>query len=199
MECSLTKQDFVEIIKQRMGERRFTHSLNVAKMAVKLAKKYNCDVEKAEICGILHDCCKETPKDEMLQIIKNGGIILDDTEIISPKLWHAIAGSCYVKNVLKIEDTEILDAIKYHTTGRENMSTFEKIIFLADCISEERVYSDVDIVREIAFADIDSAMLYVLKYTISSLLSKNSTIHHNTVKCYNGILADFIKNNERDC
>lgn len=182
---------YLELIKSRMGEYRYTHSVNVAKSAVKLAEIYGADKEKAEIAGILHDCCKEIPKEEMLQIIANGGIILDVVEQNSDKLWHSIAGSCYVRDVLNINDEDIINAIKYHTTGRANMSLFEKIIFTADFISDERSYDGVEIMREKAYKDIDDAMLYGLKFTISDLSKRNLVIHSNAINCYNEIVIKF--------
>ena len=101
---------YVNLIKGRMGERRFIHSVNVAKAAVKLAEIYGADTEKAELAGILHDACKEIPKDEMLQIISSGGIILDATEKASSKLWHALAGSVYARQ-LGIDDDDIVNSI----------------------------------------------------------------------------------------
>lgn len=192
---SLNINDYTQIIRQRMGDYRFIHSVNVAKAAVKLAEIYGADITKAEIAGILHDCCKEISKDDMLQIIRDSGIILDSAEKNSPKLWHAIAGSCYVRDVLKIEDEDIINSIRYHTTGRENMSLLEKVIFTADFISDERSYDDIEIMREKAYRDLDEAMLYALKFTISSLVSRDLIVHHNTVKCYNDVLNKINFNN----
>ena len=123
---------YVNLIKGRMGERRFIHSVNVAKAAVKLAEIYGADTEKAELAGILHDACKEIPKDEMLQIISSGGIILDATEKASSKLWHALAGSVYARQ-LGIDDDDIVNSIKYHTTGRAGMSLWLAVYHNEPC------------------------------------------------------------------
>lgn len=173
------------LIKNRMGERRYIHSLNVAKAAVALAERYSADVEKAEIAGILHDCCKEIPKDEMLQIITRGGIILDATEKNSSKLWHAVAGSVYVRDELNIKDDDIINSIKYHTTGRAGMSLLEKIIFIADFIGDERDYDGVDIMRKKAFECLEDAMLFGLQFTITDLTRRKLQIHSNAFFCYN--------------
>ena len=189
----MNKNEYLALIKDRMGERRYIHSVNVAKSAVQLAEKYGADVEKAEIAGILHDCCKEIPKEEMLQIILGGGIILDATEKSSSKLWHALAGACYVRDVLKIDDEDIFNAVKYHTTGRAGMSLLEKIIFTADFISDERSYSGVEIMREKAFDNIEDAMLFGLQFTISDLVKRKLPIHNNAILCYNDILTILEK------
>lgn len=179
---------YIQLIKDRMGERRFIHSVNVSDAAVALAERYGADIEKARLAGILHDSCKEIPKDEMLQIISDGGIILDATEKASSKLWHAIAGSVYVKQTLNIDDDDIINAIRYHTTGRADMSLLEKIIFTADFISDERDYNDVEIMREKAFNDLEDAMLFGLSFTISNLADKRLPIHRDAIDCYNDIL-----------
>ncbi len=189
----MNKNEYLALIKDRMGERRYIHSVNVAKSAVQLAEKYGADVEKAEIAGILHDCCKEIPKEEMLQIILSGGIILDATEKSSSKLWHALAGACYVRDVLGIDDEDIFNAVKYHTTGRAGMSLLEKIIFTADFISDERSYSGVEIMREKAFDNIEDAMLFGLQFTISDLVKRKLPIHNNAILCYNDILTILEK------
>lgn len=192
----VNKGKYIDIIRSRMGDYRFNHSINVSKSAVELAKKYGADIDKAEIAGILHDCCKEIGGEQMLQIINDSGIILDVAEKNSPKLWHSIAGSCYVRDVLKIADEDIINAVRYHTTGRENMSLLEKIVFLADFISAEREYEDVEVMRKKAFCNLDDAMLYALKFTISSLVSRNLIVHHNTVKCYNDVLNNINISNK---
>ena len=189
----MDKTEYIELIKDRMSEYRFNHSLNVAKAAVELAKHYGADIEDAEIAGILHDSCKELPNDEMLQIINDGGIILGDCEKHSSKLWHSIAGSCYARDVLKIDNQDIINAIKYHTTGRANMSLLEKIIFTADYISEERNFDGVDIMRKKAFVDIDDAMLFALQFTLSDLSKRKMVIHNNAVLCYNDVVINLTK------
>lgn len=179
-------QEYCSLIESRMGEKRYIHSVNVAKSAVKLAGLYNADTEKAEIAGILHDCCKEIPKEEMLQIMLDGGIILDAVEKETPKLWHSIAGSVYVRDNLNIKDIDIINSIKYHTTGRAGMSLLEKIIFVADFIGDEREYNGVEIMRDKAFnKSLEDAMLFGLKFTITDLVNRNLTIHSNAINCYN--------------
>ena len=122
----------------------FSHSVNVAKEAKKLAKHYGADENKAEIAGILHDITKEMPKEQQLQIIIDSGIILDNVQLHAPKLWHGMSGSIVVRDELGIDDEDILNAIRYHTTGRAGMSLLEKVIFTADFTSEERCNCRID-------------------------------------------------------
>ena len=189
----MNKAEYLSLIKERMGERRYIHSVNVAESAVQLARHYNADEEKAEIAGILKDCCKEISRDEMLQIMSNGGIILDAVEKGTSKLWHAIAGSVYVRDFLNIKDDDIINAIRYHTTGRAGMSLLEKIIFIADFISDERDYDGIEIMRKKAFTCLEDAMLFGLQFTITDLTTRKLTIHSNALACYNDIIITLEK------
>ena len=181
-------ESYKKIIKGRMGEKRYIHSVNVAKQAQKLAKIYGCDEEKAMTAGILHDVTKETPFDEQLKIITEGGIILDEIEKSSQKLWHPISGSVYIQKYLDINDADIINAIRFHTTGRSNMSLLEKIIFVADFTGDERNYDGVDIMREKALRSLEEAMIYGLQFTIQDLSSRALTIHPNALSCYNELI-----------
>lgn len=182
------------LIKPRMGEYRYVHSVNVSKKAVELAKIYSCDEEKAMIAGMLHDITKETPANEQLKIITEGGIILDDVEKSSTKLWHPISGSVYIHDTVGITDSDIVNSVRYHTTGREGMSLLEKIIFVADFTGDERNYDGVDIMREKSMRSLEEAMLYGLQFTIKDLSKRMMTIHPNALACYNELLLKDEKN-----
>ncbi len=173
-----------------MGERRYNHSVNVAKEAVRLAKKYGADPKKAEVAGILHDIAKEFDKDKQLQIMLSSDIILSDVEKNTPKLWHAICGSIYIKSELGIEDEDILNAVRYHTTARAKMSLLEKVIFIADFTSEERDYPDVDIIRAKAEKSLEEAMLYGISFTLARLIHNGSYLSEDAINAYNEILLN---------
>ena len=184
------------LIKPRMGEYRYIHSVNVSKKAVELAQIYGGDTEKAMIAGMLHDITKETPVDEQLKIITEGGIILDDVEKNSSKLWHPISGSVYIRDTVGITDSDIINAVRFHTTGRAGMSLLEKIIFVADFTGDERNYNGVDIMREKSLRSLEEAMLYGLQFTINDLSKRMMTIHPNALACYNElILKDEMNGN----
>ena len=171
-----------------LSEYRRVHSLNVSKEAVRFAEKYGADVEKARRAGLLHDVTKETDGDKQLQIIEKGGIILSETEKRSPKLWHAISGACYVRDVLGIDDPDIFNAIRFHTTARAGMSVLEKVVFLADFTSAERDYPDIDIIREHAENSLEEGMLYGLKFTLSRLIGRGNLVSPDALAAYNEIL-----------
>ena len=149
--------EYKDIIKPKLTERRYIHSLCVADEAVKLAEKYGCDKEKAYTAGILHDIIKDTPKEEMLKMFDDFGIILTGVEKQAPKLWHAILGSEYIKRVLKINDDEIISAVRYHTTAKAGMTLLEKVIYLADFTSADRDYNGVDDMRQFVMQDLNLA------------------------------------------
>lgn len=171
-----------------LSERRRVHSLNVSAEAVRLAEKYGADIEKARLAGLLHDVTKETDHDLQLQIIENGGIILSELERRSPKLWHAISGAVYVRDKLGIQDEDIFNAIRYHTTGRAGMSLLEKVIFIADFTSAERDYPDVDVIREHAENSLEEGMLYGIGFTVSRLVGRRDLVSPDALSAYNDIL-----------
>lgn len=184
--------EYKNLIKSKMSEHRFVHSVNVSKEARKLAKIYGADAEKAAIAGILHDITKEMPVEEQLKIITDSGIILDNVQKNAPKLWHGISGSIFIKENLDINDADILNAIRYHTTGRAGMSLLEKIIFVADFTSQERTYKGVSTMRKKSRKTLDEAMLYGFKFTFSDLSKRELAIHPDELACYNEIVLSNI-------
>ena len=176
---------YEQTIKPLMGGKRFKHSVNVAKMAVTLAEKFGADVDKAYTAAILHDCQKEIDPDLMLEEAKNSGFYIDPIEIDCPKLWHAPAGAYYVRNVLKITDEEILSAIRFHTVGKADMTDIEKIVFLADTVSAERDYDDVEKYRKIVLDDLDNGMFMILRWSIGKTIGKKDRIPACTLEGYN--------------
>ncbi len=182
---------YVQIITERLSEKRLIHSLNVAKAAVQLVSLYGGNAEKAYLAGILHDIMKEEKTEILLQILKESVIMTDALTLGARPLWHAKAGALYCEQVLGIDDQDILNAIAYHTTGRANMSHLEKILYLADYIGEERNYEDVDIMRRETFASMERGLVYALTYTLQDLATRHKTIHPDTLAAYNQIIQQF--------
>ena len=177
--------EYKNILKDLLTPQRYNHSLCVADEAVKLAQKYGGDCDKAYLAGLLHDVTKNATKDEHLQIFSEFGIMLNDVEKNAEKLWHAISGAAYVEHILAIDDSEIITAIRYHTTARKDMSHLEKIIYLADFTSSDRDYDDVDVMRKKVRNSMEDAMDYALSYTINDLVSRGKPLHIDTVNAYN--------------
>ncbi len=186
----MTIEDYKSIIRPMMSERRYIHCVNVSLEAARLAPKYGADVKKAEVAGILHDITKEIDLKKQLQIIECGDIILTDVEKATNKLWHAISGSVYIQTKLGVDDQDIINAIRYHTTGRANMSLLEKVVFLADFTSAERDYPDVDVIRQKADISLEDGMLYGLQFTLNKLLKNQGLLCLDTIEAYNEILLN---------
>lgn len=182
---------YMKILKNTLSSRRFYHSLCVSQSAKKLAERYNQDVEKAEIAGLLHDITKETGKAAQLEIIKYAGVELHPFDKRGDKFLHQASGSAMAK-ILGIEDEEILDAIRYHTTGKANMTMLEQIIYLADFISADRDHKDIDIIRKETQRGIEYGLLYGTAYTIKSVASRQILLHPMTVEAYNWIIDEYF-------
>lgn len=184
-------KQYEEIVHSHLSDRRFQHCLNVAKAAEQLAAKNGADTEKARLSGILHDIMKETPPEEQLKILQSSGIMLTDVERSAPKLWLAMSGYAYLRDTLGIKDAEILDAVRYHTTGRADMSVLEKAVFVADFISDERDYEGVEELRKAAYKGLDEAVLAGLIYTIQDLSQNRKPIHPDSLAAYNEEILSF--------
>ena len=171
-----------------LSDYRRIHSLNVSKEAVRLASKYGADIEKAEIAGLLHDITKEMDDKTQLKIIENGGIMLSCVEKASPQLFHAMSASVYVKTHFGIEDEDIINAIRYHTTARAGMSLLEKVVFLADFTSADRKFQDIDVIRQHADVSLEDGMLYALQFTILRIAKRGGLISPDALDAYNEIV-----------
>lgn len=186
--------DYYEnLIKEHLSEKRYVHSINVSRAAVELSRLYGGDEDKARLAGILHDITKETPLSEQYALIEKNGEALSFLELHNSAVIHQKSGAAYCALELKVDDAEVLSAIRYHTTGRRDMTVLEKIVYTADLISAERDYPDVEIMRKLAAQSLDEAMLYAIKYTVNNLVSKTELLHPDTVECYNSILESKVK------
>lgn len=173
-------------IKDNLNKKRYMHSLGVSYTAASLAMAYNTNIYNAQIAGILHDCAKCYDSDELIKLCKKSGINISDTEYNSPELLHSKYGAFIAQSKLNITDEDILNAIKYHTTGRAGMSELEKIIFIADYIEPSRSnLKDMDIIRKTAFSNIDKAITIVCQNTIDYLQAKGGEIDNTTLETYN--------------
>ncbi len=184
---------YLEDLKTRVSKRRFVHSINVSKTAQRLADIYGVDHNKAKLAGLMHDIAKEMSSEEHLDILKQSPELQKELENISPKLWHGPVGSVYLNQKYGIDDKDILNAIFYHTTGRKNMSLLEKIVFIADHISEERRWPDVVYLRGLAKVDLESAMLAKLSMSMKRCISAHTEINENTFEAYNEIVSKKSK------
>ena len=167
--CNLPLEEIKSVLRSRMNEHRYAHSLNVAERAVFLAEKNGADPEKAYFAGLIHDICKGITHEEQLAVIKNDGIELDEDTKKSPALWHSIAGAVYAEHELGVTDEDVLNAVRYHTSGRGNMSILEKVVYMADLTSAERNYPDAEYTRNLTDKNLDQGIAYGVRWIAGDL------------------------------
>ncbi len=181
-------EQYKDMIKPFLGEKRFYHSVCVSESAVILAKRYGANEEKAAVAGILHDIMKDTPPEEQLKMMTRYDIVLSDVERSAQKLWHAMLGAAYLENEFGISDREILDAVRYHTTARKDMALLEKVIFIADFVSADRDYPGVENMRKAVNISLEQAMVEGITFNIKDLASSYRPIHPDTIAAYNQVV-----------
>lgn len=177
----------LKIVKEQLTEHRYLHTIGVMETAVTLAKQYGADEKKAELAAIFHDYAKFRSKAEMKAIIIAEGYP-EDLLQYNAELWHAPVGAYLVQKEAGIADQEILDAIRYHTSGRPGMSLLEKIIYLADYIEPGRNFPGVDEVRALAIEDIEKALIKAVQNTILFLMRKNQPVYPDSFQTYNDLV-----------
>ena len=131
-------------LSRNLSERRYEHTLGVAYTAACLAMRFGADPLKAEIAGLLHDCAKEFSEKELLKLGEKYGYHFEDYELEAPQVLHAVIGPYIAKDKYGVDDPEILSAIRWHTTGRGDMTLLEKIVFTADYIEPNRFKASGD-------------------------------------------------------
>ena len=179
-------------LRENLSEKRYIHSIGCAEAAQKLASLFNLNEEKAYLTGLLHDCAKNLEDEKLLNIIRNDiktGFI--ESELKNPKTYHAIVGAHFVKEIFEIEDNEIINAVRKHTIGSVDMTTFDKIIFLADKIEpykrEEKYTKKLWKLLEEnkGIIGLDLALLKCFCETIRSLIKRKLYICPTTIDVYN--------------
>ena len=188
-----TNEFYREEIRKRLTDARYRHSLNVADTAARLAKRYGADAEKAYTAGLAHDILKDTPKPEQRAYVLKYCGDADEILLTQPALWHSVAGAEFLKNELGMEDPEIYLAVRYHTSGRKDMTLLEKVVFIADFISADRAYPGVEEMRRYADASLEQAIEEGLNFTICELCKKHQPIYKDTVDAYNDAVLHRLK------
>ena len=178
-----------ELVRGRLSDKRYEHTINVKKMAVKLAKRYGADEEKAALAAILHDSAKEISKDEMREIMRQYPQHAEGGESRPTPVWHGICASILARTQWGVEDEAILSAIACHTAGKPGMSKLDKIVYLADMTSAERDWPGVNKLRKLELKDLDAAMLAALKQTNDFVLSQGKPLDSVSKAAYDDIKA----------
>ena len=176
-----------ELLRGKLNPRRLFHSECVSECAGVLAERYGASVEKARLAGLLHDVMKNAPANEQLALMPD----ITPLELLNSKVWHQISGEAFLRQNGIVTDEEILGAVRWHTTGKAGMTLLEKIIYVADFISADRDYKDVEVVRRLAYISLEHAILYTSRYTVNKMVSQDLLLHPATVECYNDMLMHF--------
>ena len=179
------QNNIVEFVKNNLTTKRLIHTANVTVLALSKARELQLDENKITTACILHDCAKYlNPKDYPNFILP--------IDVPSPVV-HAFLGEYVARNILGIEDEEVLDAIKYHTSGKANMSKLAKLVFVADMVEEGRNYEGVEILRKEFEKNFENCFLLCLKEEMQHLINKKSNIYIETINAY-----DYYINNKRE-
>ncbi|MGM8213903.1 bis(5'-nucleosyl)-tetraphosphatase (symmetrical) YqeK [Virgibacillus sp. W0430] len=190
----MKKSDLKSHIKSQMTQNRWEHTVRVTETAIQLANLYEESVEKVEIAALFHDYAKCWTSDALKDYLVDHQICTDVLNF-NKELWHAPVASHLIQQKFGIKDTHILDAIRYHTTGRPNMSKLELIVFVADYIEPGRLFSGVDEVRQAARKDLNYAAWIALCNTIEFLCKKRATIYPDTFHAYNDLTKKMGEKN----
>lgn len=196
----MNKDEIKYQLEAELKPSRYKHTIGVAYTAMALAMRYEVSIEDAELAGLLHDCAKCMSNDELLQICRDYDMSLSEAELLNPSLLHAKVGVIVAKKNYNIDDENILSAIRFHTTGKPDMTMLEKIIFVADYIEPGRTRQPrLSEVRKMAFTDIDACVHMVSSDTLAYLNNINDaidTLTEETCEYYKESYDNWRKANE---
>lgn len=185
MEKAIPLKELKKKIKKSMDENRYEHTMGVMYCCAALAMRYEYDVEKAMLAGLLHDCAKCMPNDKKLKTAEKHGIEVTRLERKNPFLLHAKLGAYLAEKKYGVTDKDILSAIRWHTTGCPEMTLLDKIVYVADYIEPKRSRApNLKEVRRLSFIDIDRALLKILSDTLEYLKDSTEDIDLMTKMTY---------------
>jgi predicted HD superfamily hydrolase involved in NAD metabolism len=187
------REALIEAVSAQMPDKRWKHTLGVMESSVKLAERCGADPARAETAAILHDVAKYWPVERMRDIIVQNGL---SQELLNhdKQLWHAEVGAFVAEQDYGITDSEVLDAIRYHTSGREGMGLLEKVVCLADYIEPGRDFPGVDQIRKLAKVSLEDGLVAGFDSTISLLLEKRRVVFPLTVLARNDLVRILEEN-----
>nr|WP_213525874.1 bis(5'-nucleosyl)-tetraphosphatase (symmetrical) YqeK [Paenibacillus sp. J31TS4] len=185
---SLTCDEMIGQVRSAMPARRWEHTAGVMETAVVLANRFGGDPAKADLAALLHDYCKYWPVEEQRRVLVDHGDSLDLLDYDKP-LWHGPAAALIVPERFGVTDPEVLDAIRYHTSGRLGMTLLDKIVCLADYMEPGRDFPGVNKIRELAEHSLEKALVAGFDSTIRFLLDKGQRVYPLTVQARNELIA----------
>lgn len=189
-------REIKEYIERNYSEKRKIHTEGVRVTAMELAHRYGADPAKAELAALFHDMYRGVSENSLNYYVKHLG--LDEKYMNNCNLAHGKIAAIVMKRDFEITDDDIVNAVSYHTTGRENMSLLEKIIYLADAIEPNRVYPGVDELRKLANEDLDKACLSSLTNTINFVRASGKYLDEETVRAKEDLERKIKEKEEKD-
>ena len=177
-------------LEKSLPEKRYRHSLGVADTSRALAKRLGEDPERAYTAGLLHDCAKGMSHDQMLSYAAGCGWEPDEVTLGALQILHAPVSALLAEREYGIEDSGILDAIRYHTTGRSGMSLLERIVFTADLIEPGRDFDGVNELRKLCGEDFDACVIACIDSSIRTVMERGGLIHPDAVFARNSLIAE---------
>lgn len=188
-----SREELIRLISGQMPEKRWRHVEGVMTTSVSLAERYGADPHKADLAALLHDLAKFWPVDRQEAVMLEHGLNPDLLHY-DKQLLHAEVGAYVAEKEYGIEDVEVLNAVRYHTSGREHMTLLDKIVCLADYIEPGRDFPGVENIRELAGSSLEKALIAGFDSTISFLLQQGKTIFPLTVVARNGLIREMKLN-----
>lgn len=176
----MTIDEAKKLAGELLSEKRYTHTANVAAQAKILALRFGANVEKAQLAAWLHDIAKEMSQNALLQLARRGGIMAE-LERRPVQVWHGPCAALYAKEEFNVQDEEVLSAIACHTTGKQNMSLLDKVIYLADYISSERDFEGVEELRQLAETNLDAAVVRGMQISLEQLKQAEKPLDDDTI------------------
>jgi len=186
-------EELVKKLKMHLPAKRLAHSLAVSATAAELAAKYGADVAKARLAGLLHDCARGMSSNLLLQAAAASGIVMFGVEQREPVLLHAPVGAVIARRDYGVDDPEVLSAIRWHTTGKAEMTLLDEIVFLADYVEPGRSFPGVERLRALAASSLPEALLAAYDQTLRYLLAEGGLIHPATVEGRNALIMKMKK------
>lgn len=178
---------------KNISNERYYHTMRVVDTCERLALRYNEDIGKTKIAALLHDSAKFMSKEKTIDLAKKFKVFDSEENRYNTALLHGPLAAKIARSKYGIKDEDILNSIKYHTTGRRKMSLLEKIIFIGDYIEPDRSFKGIEEIRDLAFKDLDKSLLLILNTNIKFLIERNKTIAIDSVEARNYLIEKNLK------
>ena len=191
MQTALPEQkrnEYLGILRKAVDSRRYNHSLGVEKTALELAHRFGVEERTAQTAAIFHDLAKCLTDDQLLTIAQENNLPLNEVTIKEPRLLHGPVAALFMERYYGITDSDILNAVRYHTTGRRNMTRLEMIIYVSDIIEPNRKFDGIEELREMSKKSLSGTTFLGVQREISNLLERGFRIEPNSVEAYNYLL-----------